>query len=167
MIPGSPQQRSRSYFRYDVRHIMPPDTFTYYEKLDEIHAFLESLSFGSRDQHREARAAYEQKLEELRVIQTGYRATPKDAEMVFDRVIEEIATVLSTIDLGMSYFTGRLTPGPSYGSIQPDTLSSIREYPDITDCLAWARKALDALAGQDLLYFSWQFRDDTLWLTLH
>ena len=152
---GTPPRIWQGYFSSDVRSAMAPHAQVCYERLREALDFLEGISFPDIENKHVAIAEYERRRQDLHATLMDLAATGLDEpEMMHDLVLQEAAAIVLNINLGHSFFAQRFAP-EQYMAIRPH-----RQQPNLLDTTAtlqWARRAVNALAGEDWLYLSWRF----------
>lgn len=91
-------------------------------------------------------------------------------ETIYRLVLREVSHLITAIDIRLSaVYKGYPTPEPPY-SLQGDNFDTA----DMSEPLAWAGRALDALSGVGNIFFSWRllantasFDADLLLISLH
>lgn len=89
-------------------------------------------------------------------------------ELIHRIALHEITAIVIAVDIRISaVYAGHPTPIPPYSSGGADYIA------DMTESLAWTKRALHALAGESSLYISWRFakaasfNSNVLLLSLH
>ena len=84
-------------------------------------------------------------------------------ETIYHLVLREVTEIVTHIDLELSLqHFGYLIPGTPYS-----TFSEESNYPNITETLNWAQKAMDAITGKVWLLVTWQITSDQVRFSLH
>lgn len=111
--------------------------------------------------------AYEQQIAAIKALEAAVlQPEHLGDELVHRLALHEITAIVIAIDIRMSaVYVGHATPVPPY--------SGATSMADMTESIAWAKRALHALAGKSSLYVSWRFakaasfNSDVLLLSLH
>ncbi|HKV85618.1 MAG TPA: hypothetical protein VJN88_13770 [Ktedonobacterales bacterium] len=155
----------KAYFKYDLTEYLSVDERRWYEALRALSSFLALFP------HADIEAAlheYHRLVDDVKQAQAALTAVDAEDETLFQVVLTEVTAVLTDIHLDRSLRMYQyLTPAGAfyYKLVYPD--DGPPNPPDAADSVAWARKTLDALAGDAPLYVTWQMKDHTFRLVLH
>jgi hypothetical protein len=197
LLGHSQQNIARSVFSRDYRFSFTADEAEWYAQLLSMVDFLLTVPFAKiceatcqARQNKENWATllasipeavqaekideeYEQRKVLIEEIAT-HSPSPENLgdEKIYHLVLREVTSVLTQIRVGKSavYFGYPILDG-TYSEYE-DQLSSEHAL-DITGSLIWAKKALESLAGKDVLFVSWRlskapsFNADVLLISLH
>lgn len=158
-------QIERLYLNYDLRDDLSGDEIRWYEALHTLSGFLGNFP------HADVEAAiqqYQQMVADVRQAQFAVPPVPEGDETLFQLVLAEITAVLTQIQLELSLRVYHfLTPSAplQYMLARSDDAPPIP--PDAADSVAWAHKALDALAGKAQMFVTWQVRAHGIRLVFH
>lgn len=154
----------RGYISYDLRPQMMPQEQAWYQELDKLLDFLGHFPFADVE---EAKVEYDRGREVSGALLANLAESSQGSgESLYRLVLHEVSAVALNIDIRKSVvLSKRLTPSPDYLSVYP--YSRLPLYPDATPSVQWARRALQAIAGQDWLYVSWQIKQQELCFALH
>ena len=196
ILQGSPSpEREKIFIKQDFRPYLTPDETEWYAQLLSLLDFVQSLPFA---QVAAATAeARQRNISGYRILETipeamsimdayedyQQRKTAIDAiatsipipeqfgeETIYRLVLLEVSNLITTVDIRLSaVYKGYPTPEPPY-SLEGENADAA----DMSESLAWAGRALDALSGVGNLFFSWRllanvasFDADLLLISLH
>jgi hypothetical protein len=189
--PPYENTRERFFIQHDFRPQFTPDETAWYNQLLDTLAFIESIPFAqiaeacveARNKKipgntilattseaagvQERYDTYEQQITAIKALQDRMPQPEHVGEELLHRlVLHEVTAIVTAVDIRMSaVYAGHPTPVPPH--------TGAASIADMTESLAWARRALHALAGESSLYVSWRFakaasfHSDVLLLSLH
>ena len=191
-FPG--KERNKIFVKQDFRPYLTSTEAEWYAHLLSTLAFIQSLPFAqiaeataeARQNHVpgttiletipqaipiwQAHQDYEQRKAALESLAARI-PPPKQfgEETIYRFVLREVSALVTAVDIRLSaVYTGDPSPLPPY-TVEGDNASE----PDMSGPLAWAKRALTALAGEGTLFFSWQlvsapsFDTDLLLISFH
>lgn len=162
---------NRGYFSYDLRAAMTPPELACYTQLLEILTFLEGFPFADEER---ALAEYDRRCAEVAPMLATLSEQvsglgQSGEETVYHLVLREVAVVALSINMRLSLHVAKhLTP--AYEPVGAVGIHAFHRPPNLVDAtssVAWARKALQAIAGKEWLYLSWQLNEQGLQFSLH
>lgn len=190
-FPPDENAREKVFIQHDFRPKFTPDEIAWYNQLLDTLRLIEIIPFAqiaeacaeAREKKtpgsiilatipeaagvRERYDTYEEQITAIRALE----ATMPQPENIGDELIHrlalhEITAIVIAVDIRISaVYAGHPTSVPPYAG--GDWIA------DMTESLAWAKRALHALAGESSLYISWRFakaasfNSDVLLLSLH
>ena len=192
--------REKVFIQHDFRPQFTSDETAWYNQLLETLALIESIPFAQiAEACAEARknkipgytildtipeaagvpekqATYEQQITDIKALQDSVPQPEYIGEELLHRLaLHEITSIVTAVDIRRSaVYAGHPTPVPPYvgGDWTADNVEGDWTA-NMTESLAWAKRALHALAGESSLYISWRFAkaasfgSDALLLSLH
>jgi hypothetical protein len=157
----------RAYLNHDCRTEFTPIKRDWYERLRRLGEFLQAAPLA------DASAAIEDYQRQVSAIESLLVQTPAPQdigqEQLYHFILREVTAALTTIDLRHALLNvGWMIPEGPYSVFPPDR--AIREFdqlPDASEQIAWARRALRALAGEGWLAITWQVTSKHYLVSLH
>ena len=189
--PPDENTRERFFILHDFRPQFTPDETAWYNQLLDTLTLIESIPFAQiAEACAEARKnkipgytilatipeaagvqekhdTYEQQITAIKALEaTVPQAEHLGEELIHRLALHEITAIVIAVDIRMSaVYAGHPTPVPPH--------TGAASIAGMTESLAWAKRALHALAGENSLYVSWRFakaasfNSDVLLLSLH
>jgi hypothetical protein len=194
------QEREKTFIKEDLRPYLTAAEAEWYAQLCSMVDFIASLPFAqvaaaaTEARQRKVpgsiivetipeaasiKAAYENYEQRKAAIEALAARVPLPEhvgeETIYRLVLREVTALVTAVDIRLSaVYYGHPSPLPPYSGGGSDSdMSYYGSSPDMSEPLAWARRALRALAGEGYLFFSWQlvaapsFGADLLVVSLH
>lgn len=190
-IPLYENERERVFIQHDFRPQFTPDETAWYNQLLDTLTLTESIPFAQIAEAcaearknkvpgntilatipeasgvREKYNTYEQQKTAIKALEAAVPQPENIGDELIHRLaLHEITAIVTAVDIRISaVYAGHPNPVPPYAG--GDWIA------DMTESLAWAKRALHALAGESALYISWRFakaassKSDVLLLSLH
>jgi hypothetical protein len=158
-------EMERLYLHYDVREALSSQELRWYEALRALSTFLGDFPHPNV---AVALQQYQRMVANVRQAQAAVPADPEGDETLLHLILAETTAVLTQIHLDLSLRVYHfLAPSGILQSklVRADDAPPVP--PNAAESVAWARKALDALAGEAQLFVTWQMRGRGVRLVIH
>jgi hypothetical protein len=170
--------RNTIFVKQDFRPYLTPTETGWYAQLLSTLTFIQSLPFAQIAEAtaearrnnlsgslilatipeaipiQEAHADYERRRTAIEALAASM-LSPKQVgeETIYQFVLREVSELVTAVDIRLSaVYNGYPSPRPPY-TVEGDNAGDA----DLSEPLAWAKRALGALAGNGNLFLSWQF----------
>jgi hypothetical protein len=157
----------RAYLRYDARPDCTTEEQQWYAQLWRLLAFLERLP---AEDVAGAEQDYDQQVSDIHATMAKTPA-PADpgAETLPHWLLREVTAVLTMVDVRHSLVDiGWMIPmAPYHSYVVRNKTNLFAELPDIRQQVAWARRVLRALAGEEWTFLTWQVTPTSYSLSAH
>jgi hypothetical protein len=158
LLQGAPRALGQGYLNYELRPHMTPAERACHAQLQELVDYLLRFPFDDVDaasaEYGRRKAELDAALDDMESVETAKRA---DEELLHRLVLREVAAVALNVDIRYSMLVaGHLMPAFDYVSVHQQARQTERpSYPDATESLQWARRALLAVEGHGWIALSW------------
>jgi hypothetical protein len=156
----------RAYLNYDFRPECMPEEQQWFTQLWTLLEFLERLP---ADDVAAAEEEYERQVNTIyQTVATIPAPADPGAETIFHFLLREVTAVLTTVDVRHSLVDiGWMIPVVPYTSYCDRKTNIFEEQPAIGQQVAWARRVLRALAGEEWTFLTWQVTATHYFVSAH